>query len=255
MVTLKGVIEALLFSSRKALTPKEIVSVLKAASEFADQTTKSSASVQAREEDIVPVLQALAREYTELGRSFQLIEQASGWQLTSRPDYQAWVRQLFPELRPARLSTPALETLSIIAYRQPITKADIEAIRGVTVDGILQKLLDSGLARIAGRAEIPGRPLLYETTHHFLEHFGLRKLNELPNIAELRDVPLPRAKEADAPARPVPEAMQKTLDLSEQTPTSEQTIRGPTTPSQDLKLKETQGGTVQTIVGRHSEPD
>ena len=225
MVTLKGVIEALLFSSHKALTPKEILSVLKAAAEFADETTQSSASVQAREEDIVPVLQALAREYTELGRSFQLIEQASGWQLTSRPDYQAWVRQLFPELRPARLSTPALETLSIIAYRQPITKADIEAIRGVTVDGILQKLLDSGLTKIAGRAEIPGRPLLYETTRHFLEHFGLRTLNELPNIAELRDVPLPMAKEADASARPIPEAMQETLDLSEQTPTGEETIR------------------------------
>ena len=223
MVTLKAVIEALLFSSHKALTPKEIVSVLKAAAELADETTSGDAGVRAGEGEVVAALQALALEYTELGRSFQLVEQASGWQLTSRPDYQAWVRQLFPELRPARLSTPALETLSIIAYRQPITKADIEAIRGVTVDGILQKLLDSGLIKIAGRAEIPGRPLLYETTQHFLEHFGLRTLNELPNISELRDLPLPGAKEAPAPSHSVSGTIQETLDLSEQRPSNEQT--------------------------------
>ena len=223
MVTLKAVIEAMLFSSHKALTPKEIVSVLKAASELADETTSGNAGLRAGEGEVVAALQVLAREYTELGRSFQLLEQASGWQLTSRPDYQVWVRQLFPELRPARFSTPALETLSIIAYRQPITKVDIEAIRGVTVDGILQKLLDSGLIKIAGRAEIPGRPLLYETTQHFLEHFGLRTLNELPNISELRDLPLPRAKGAAAPSPSAPGAIQETLDLSEQTPSNEQT--------------------------------
>lgn len=230
MVTLKAVIEALLFSSHKPLTPKEIVSALKAASESADETAKSELSVSPRESEVVQVLQALAREYTEMGRSFQLAEHASGWQLTSRPDYQAWVRQLFPELRPTRLSTPALETLSIIAYRQPITKADIEAIRGVTVDGILQKLLDSGLTKIAGRAEIPGRPLLYETTQHFLEHFGLRTLDELPNVSELRGLSLPRAKEEALPAHPEKEAIQETLDLSEQRSTGEQPNQDTITP-------------------------
>jgi segregation and condensation protein B len=95
------------------------------------------------------------------------------------------------------LSAPALETLAIVAYRQPITKADIEAIRGVTVDGVLQKLLDAGLMKVAGRAEVPGRPLLYETTHHFLEHFGLKNLDELPNASELRQVALPKAKEPE----------------------------------------------------------
>jgi segregation and condensation protein B len=95
------------------------------------------------------------------------------------------------------LSAPALETLAIVAYRQPITKADIEAIRGVTVDGVLQKLLDAGLMKVAGRAEVPGRPLLYETTHHFLEHFGLKNLDELPNASELRQVALPKANEPE----------------------------------------------------------
>jgi segregation and condensation protein B len=83
--------------------------------------------------------------------------------------------------------------LAIIAYRQPITKADVEAIRGVTVDGVMQKLLDAGLVKIAGRAEIPGRPLLYVTTQHFMEHFGLKNLDELPNASELREVALPKA--------------------------------------------------------------
>jgi segregation and condensation protein B len=100
---------------------------------------------------------------------------------------------LFPELQPTRLSAPALETLAIIAYRQPIAKADVEAIRGVTVDGVMQKLLDAGLVKIAGRAEVPGRPLLYETTQHFMEHFGLKTLEELPNASELRQIPLPKA--------------------------------------------------------------
>jgi segregation and condensation protein B len=113
-------------------------------------------------------------------------------------------------LRPTRLSPPALETLAIVAYRQPITKGDIEAIRGVTVDGVMQKLLDLGLVKIAGRAEIPGRPLLYETTLHFMEHFGLRNLNELPNASELRSLVLPSAK--------IPAEAQATAESSESNP-------------------------------------
>jgi segregation and condensation protein B len=90
-----------------------------------------------------------------------------------------------------RLTAPALETLSIIAYRQPITRADVETVRGVNIDGVLQTLMERGLVKIAGRAEIPGRPLLYETTQFFLDHFGLRTLDELPNAEELRKRYLP----------------------------------------------------------------
>ncbi len=145
------------------------------------------------EAEIIESLHALQNEYLELGRAFHLAEQVSGWVMVSRIEYQIWVRQLFPEMRPTRLSAPALETLAIIAYRQPITKADVEAIRGVTVDGVMQKLLDAGLVKITGRAEIPGRPLLYVTTQHFMEHFGLKNLDELPNASELREVSLPKA--------------------------------------------------------------
>ncbi len=118
----------------------------------------------------------------------------------TRPDFAPWLRQLFPENRPARLSAPAVETLAIIAYRQPVTRADIEAVRGVAVDGVMQTLLDRGLVRIAGRAEVPGRPLLYETTQFFMEHFGLKTLDELPNAHELRKVELPTATPPEEPA-------------------------------------------------------
>ena len=168
------------------------------------------------EAEIVESLHALQKEYSELGRAFHLVEQVSGWVLVSRIEYQVWVRQLFPEMRPTRLSAPALETLAIIAYRQPITKADVEAIRGVTVDGVMQKLLDAGLVKITGRAEIPGRPLLYVTTQHFMEHFGLKNLDELPNASELREVSLPKA--ADAGRTRPPATTVETSDPSDSKP-------------------------------------
>ena len=133
-------------------------------------------------------------EYVEQQRAFQLVEKAEGWQLATDTQYAQWVRQLFPAAKPARLSAPALETLAIIAYRQPITRADVEAVRGVNIDGVLQTLMERALVKIAGRAEIPGRPLLYETTQFFLDHFGLRNLEELPNVEELRKRNLPVAR-------------------------------------------------------------
>ena len=201
MVTLKAVVEALLFASQKPLTLREIAGALSSAAESFENGPEAAVT-NASEAEIADSLHLLQNEYSELGRSFQLVEQVSGWVLVSRTEYQIWVRQLFPEMRPTRLSAPALETLAIIAYRQPITKADVEAIRGVTVDGVIQKLLDAGLLKIAGRAEIPGRPLLYETTQHFMEHFGLKSLEELPNAFELRQISLPKAAgtaERDAP--------------------------------------------------------
>ena len=108
------------------------------------------------------------------------------------------MRQLFPENRPARLSAPALETLAIIAYRQPLPRSEVEAVRGVDAGGVVQTLLDRGLVKIAGRAELPGRPLLYATTPLFLEHFGLKDVKELPAFEELRLTLL--AKEETVPA-------------------------------------------------------
>ena len=151
---------------------------------------------------IVAALDQLRIEYVQEQRAFQIIEKAEGWQLVTDPAFASWVRQLFPLPKPARLTAPGLETLAIIAYRQPITRADVEAVRGVNIDGVLQTLMERGLVKIAGRADIPGRPLLYETTQFFLDHFGLRSLDELPNVEELRTRHLPVAGPPSQPAVP-----------------------------------------------------
>lgn len=147
------------------------------------------------EDQVLEAIQELNRNYEENGRAFSLSERATGWKLYTRTEYGDFVRQLFPGRKPERLSGPAMETLAIVAYRQPITKAAVEAVRGVSCDGMIQKLLDRDLIRIGGRAELPGRPLLYETTDLFFEHFGIRSIEDLPNASELRKVQLPQADE------------------------------------------------------------
>ncbi len=194
-MTLDRIIEALLFSAQKPLTARELLSAIKGAGGEDELVPNEFARTGEAE---VAALQQLKIEYIEQGRAFQLLEKAEGWQFASGPAYARWVRQLFPAAKPARLTPPSLETLAIIAYRQPITRADVEAVRGVAVDGVLQSLMERGLVKIGGRAEVPGRPLLYETTQFFLEHFGLRNLDELPNAEELRRRYLPTA----APAPP-----------------------------------------------------
>jgi segregation and condensation protein B len=202
-----GVIEALLFSTQKPLSTREIATAIRGAE--GDELSPNEFA-RVKEAEVAAALEQLKTDYVQQQRAFQLIEKAEGWQLTTDPKYAQWVRQLFPAPKPARLSAPALETLAIIAYRQPITRADVEAVRGVSIDGVLQTLMERGLVKIAGRAEIPGRPLLYETTQFFLDHFGLRNLDELPNVEELRTRHLPKARAVteignpDAPGSPTP---------------------------------------------------
>jgi segregation and condensation protein B len=188
-MNLTRVIEALFFSAQKPLSPREIVDALRNAGTEGEFTLNEFANI--RPAEVAAAIEQLKIEYIQHEHGFQLVEKADGWQLTSDPKYAQWVRGLFPATKPARLSSPALETLAIIAYRQPITRADVEAVRGVTIDGVLQTLMERGLVKISGRAEIPGRPLLYETTEFFLDHFGLRNLDELPNVEELRTRHLP----------------------------------------------------------------
>ena len=199
-MTLTRVIEALLFSAQKPLSIPEIATAIKGAEGDPAGAGPNEFS-RVREAEVAAALEQLKIDYVEQERAFQLVEKAEGWQLATDPHYAQWVRQLFPAPKPARLSAPALETLAIIAYRQPITRADVEAVRGVNIDGVLQTLMERGLVKIAGRAEVPGRPLLYETTQFFLDHFGLRNLDELPNVEELRKRNLPIA-----PARTQPES-------------------------------------------------
>jgi segregation and condensation protein B len=215
-MSLIRIIEALLFSAQKPLSIREITTAIKSAEDPAAAGPNEFARV--REAEVAAAIEQLKTEYVEQGRAFQLIEKAEGWQLATDPKYAPWVRQLFPIPKPARLSAPALETLAIIAYRQPITRADVEAVRGVNIDGVLQTLMERGLVKIAGRAEIPGRPLLYETTQFFLDHFGLRDLDELPNVEELRKRDLPVA-------RPVA-GIEDAVGPSSSTPASTQEGRG-----------------------------
>ena len=172
------VLEALLFASDAPIEAERIQEVLELDSPAA-----------ARE-----LTDALRRRLDGEGRALQVLEVGGGFRLVTRPEVAPWLVKLQRSKTKSRLSRPALETLAIIAYRQPITRADVEAVRGVTIDGVLQTLMERGLVKIAGRAEIPGRPLLYETTQFFLDHFGLRKLDELPNVEELRTRHLPVAR-------------------------------------------------------------
>ena len=207
-MTLSRVIEALLFSAQKPLSIRELTEAIRGAG--AEDEFSPNEFARVSEAEVAAALEQLNIECIEQQRAFQLNEKADGWRLTTDPKYAQWVRQLFPAPKPARLSAPALETLAIIAYRQPITRADVEAVRGVNIDGVLQTLMERGLVKIAGRAEIPGRPLLYETTQFFLDHFGLRTLDELPNVEELRTRHLPKARpvagvgDAGSPELPTP---------------------------------------------------
>lgn len=205
---LKQVLEAIMFASQKPISVKEIVAVLKGAAE-ADKENPSSIAApfaKVKEAQLRAAIEELELDYADPARTYEVRESAAGWQLVTKPDYAPWLRQLFPENRSARLSAPAMETLAIIAYRQPITRADIEAVRGVAVDGVMQTLLDRGLIKIDGRAEIPGRPLLYGTTQNFMEHFGLKDLDDLPNAGELRKISLPTAEIPPAETAPAAEA-------------------------------------------------
>ncbi len=195
---LTRVIETLLFSAQKPLSTNEIIDALRNAGAEDEFSPNEFANV--RQAEVAAAIEQLKVEYIQHEHGFQLVEKADGWQLASDPKYARWVRGLFPAPKPARLSSPAIETLAIIAYRQPITRADVEAVRGVAIDSVLQTLMERGLVKIAGRAEIPGRPLVYETTEFFLDHFGLRNLDELPNVEELRTRHLPVSRRQTAAA-------------------------------------------------------
>lgn len=185
---LKFVLESLLFSSQEPLSPKEIRDILAEAVEHAEEARPFKKTPM---DQITTALEELAAEHEQAGRSYRLACVAGSWQFFTQPEYAPWIKALVGEKqRPARLSQPALETLAIIAYRQPITRAEMEQIRGVSVDGVLQTLVERGLVEQAGRAEVVGRPMTFATTTLFLEYFGLKGLDDLPAADELRRLPV-----------------------------------------------------------------
>lgn len=169
---LKKVLESLLFVAETPLTPKKAASFLKDVSL----------------EEIQKALAELIEEINQMDRSFQVVQIAEGYQLVTRPEYHRYAKDLYKTITKTRLSKAALEALAIIAYKQPTTRAEVEAIRGVEVGDMVQNLLEKKMVRILGRAETPGRPLLYATTHEFLLHFGLKDLSDLPKVSEIQEL-------------------------------------------------------------------
>lgn len=210
------IVEALLFSTQEPLSVADMCRAVKETAKDIVESGEADESVKAlgetTEEQVNAAITQLIEHYEKDGRSFTLVERSTGWRLCAKGDFAEWCRALFPGKRPQRLSQPALETLAIIAYRQPITRAGMEAVRGVSVDAMVQQLLDKGLIKIEGRADLPGRPLLYGTTDLFLEHFGVRTTDELPNATELRRVKLPTAVTEQPGAEASPQEQQMYLD-------------------------------------------
>ena len=165
----KGVIEALLFVHQHPLTVDNIVRII---------------GDEAEKKVIKEALVELLAEYERMGKSFHLMEVGEGYQFRTKAEYAPWIRNL-RKVKPTRLSQSALETLAIVAYRQPIVRAEIEHIRGVDSGWVLNSLLEKGLTKILGRKEVAGRPLVYGTSRRFLEVFGLRDLSGLPTLQEL----------------------------------------------------------------------
>ena len=170
MEDLKNIVESLLFVADEALSPERL------------KKTLPQADPQAIREAIA----ALQAEYESRRGGFYLVEVAGGFQFRSRPEYTAWVRRLL-DPKPLRLSKAAMETLAVIAYKQPIIRADIEHLRGVDCGGVLRVLLERRLVRVLGRKEIAGRPLIYATTKIFLETFDLKDLKDLPTPREIEE--------------------------------------------------------------------
>jgi segregation and condensation protein B len=187
---LKFILESILFSAQKPLSPKELRDIFATAAEQSEDVTVKSLK-KIKEDDLNAALEQLVREHEEAKRSYRLVCVAGSWQFVSQPEFAPWIKALVGERnRPSRLSQPALETLAIVAYRQPLTRAEIEQIRGVAVDGVMQTLVERGLVEATGRADVVGRPALYGSTPLFLEYFGLRSLEDLPAAEELRRIPI-----------------------------------------------------------------
>lgn len=168
---LKPIIEALIFASDTPLTVEKIKQIL-------ESVTKK---------EIDETIEELQKEYQEQNRGFQMKEVANGYQLRTQTAFSPWLKRL-KKTKPFRLTQPTLESLAIIAYRQPITRMEVEKIRGVDTGGVLKTLLDKKLISIVGKKDVPGKPFLFATTKMFLEVFGLENLSSLPTLKDIDDL-------------------------------------------------------------------
>lgn len=199
--SLMQVLGAMLYGARTPLSAADLRRVLLRVAANAEGDGPEKAFTKVKESEVRTALAMLREHLEQAGIGVTLGELSEGFRYQTDLRCGPWVRDLLDLGKPARLSRPALETLAIIAYRQPITRAEIEAVRGVAVDAMVRTLMEAGLLRIVARSELPGRPLLYGTTQQFLDHFGLKSVDELPGIEQLarRDAQMSRPPAGEAP--------------------------------------------------------
>lgn len=195
---LKEVLCAMIFAAKEPLTVSGMQSIL---GEVKNAGNGASDFSRAKENEIRVALDELEKEIAAQTFGLQLVEFADGYRFQTDPGCGPWLKALLQVGRQSRLSRPALETLAIIAYRQPVVRSEIEGVRGVNVDHIIRTLLEAQLIRIAGRSDLPGRPLMYSTTPLFLEHFGLKGTNELPGMEALSRAEADRIKAEEGKRR------------------------------------------------------
>jgi segregation and condensation protein B len=181
---IKEILCALLFATREPLTPRQMVNVFKRTAETYEGVEATFIEITLK--DVEDALDELRAELHESKLGLEIAEVAGGFRLRNTKRVGPWLRELLEKGKASKLSKPALETLSIIAYRQPVQRSEIESVRGVAADSIVRNLLEMGLVKVVGRSDLPGKPWLYGTTQAFLEHFGLNSLDELPGMAEMR---------------------------------------------------------------------
>ena len=179
--TAKQIIEAVIFASEEPLSLKQILTVV-------NQSFAATEMISLSISDITALIDELNQEYETSQRAFQIISIAEGFQFATKKQYSHWLGELFKEKIKRKLSQSALETLSVIAYKQPVSKPEIESIRGVNADYIISSLLERNLITIVGRSASVGRPLLYGTTEYFLHHFGLNSISDLPRLREIEEL-------------------------------------------------------------------
>ena len=173
---IEQIIEALLFASPEPLTQTQVNSVF-------EQDSFDAESIE-----LADIVSALQQKYAENENAFTIVKIAGGYQLVSQPEYEIFIRRMLKKSGRLALTSASLETLAIVAYRQPVNRYEIESIRGVDSSGVLKTLLSKNLVKIKGRDSGPGRPLLYSTTEKYLEYFGLNKISDMPKLSELEDM-------------------------------------------------------------------
>jgi segregation and condensation protein B len=193
-LTYLPIIEALVFSSESPLPLTKIREIIPGLAP----------------KQINSIIEYLNEQYRQGGRSYEIREIAGGYQMFTMPEFAAFVDKLFQEKQQSRLTQKALETLAIVAYKQPVTRHEIEEIRGVNVDGVMKTLMSRSLVTISGRAQAPGSPFLYKTTRKFLDYFGLKSLDDLPKLKEIDEL-----IDVDDEDRPYHETILREIDISE----------------------------------------